>query len=87
VQIPGASSAPQQGSQVGDEQSHERIHALKAEQIERAALGPSDPSGADRAVAAKARSLVNQARVELANDTVNAGTRKESAIIGLGGAA
>lgn len=40
----------------------------KAEQIERAALAPSDPSGADRAVAAKARSLANQARVELAND-------------------
>jgi hypothetical protein len=59
----------------------------KAEQIERAALGPSDPSGADRAVAAKARSLANQARVELANDTVNAGTREESAIIGLGGTA
>lgn len=40
----------------------------KAEQIERAALGPSDPSGADRAVAAKARSLANQARAELAKD-------------------
>ena len=37
----------------------------KAEQIERAALGPSDPSSADRAVAAKARSIANQARVEM----------------------
>ena len=41
----------------------------KAEQIERAALAPSDPSGADRAVAVKARSLANQTRIEITEQT------------------
>lgn len=38
----------------------------KAEQIRRAALAPSDPSGQDRAVAAEASRLAAEARQELA---------------------
>ena len=38
----------------------------KAKQIERAALGPSDPSGADRAVASNARGLALKAQAEIA---------------------
>jgi len=41
----------------------------KAEQIQRAALAPSDPSGADRAVAAKARGLATEARIEIADQS------------------
>ncbi len=37
----------------------------KAQTIRRAALAPSDPSGADRAVAAAASAMENQARAEL----------------------
>ncbi len=37
----------------------------KAEQVKRAALAPAEPSGQDRAVAAKADQLANQARIEI----------------------
>lgn len=38
----------------------------KAEQVQRAALAPKDPSGADRRIAARAAGLAAQARQELA---------------------
>ncbi|WP_269533482.1 putative metalloprotease CJM1_0395 family protein [Chitinimonas sp. BJYL2] len=37
----------------------------KAQQIERAALAPKDPSGQDQAVAAQARQMAQEARIEL----------------------
>lgn len=38
----------------------------RAEQLQRAALAPSDPSGADRAVAAKAQQMAIEARTQIA---------------------
>lgn len=42
----------------------------KAQTIRRAALAPSDPSGADRSVAASATNMENQARAELQQKTL-----------------
>ena len=44
----------------------------KMQQVQRAALAPADPSGADRRVAAQARRAEQQARVELTEQKRNA---------------
>jgi hypothetical protein len=48
----------------------------KAEQIQRAALAPADPSSQDRAVAAKAAAMANQARAEKTQGTPKYSTNK-----------
>jgi len=44
----------------------------KAQQIRRAALAPTNPSQADRAVAARAMAMANEARLELQREARNA---------------
>lgn len=51
----------------------------KAEQIRRAALAPSDPSGQDRAVAAEASRLAAEARQELARQSYGASSQSGAA--------
>jgi len=51
----------------------------KMNQIQRAALAPAEPSGQDRAVAAKASQLANQARVEIRQANVDESKASESA--------
>lgn len=46
----------------------------KAQQIERAALAPKDPSGPDRAVAARARQMLQEAQAQVAAEQHRSGT-------------
>ena len=50
----------------------------KAEKIRRAALAPSEPSQADRAVAARATAMSNEARIEMQREARETGAREAS---------
>jgi hypothetical protein len=49
----------------------------KAEQIRRAALAPAEPSGPDRAIAAKAAQMAAKARMEVAQQRAANGPEEE----------
>ena len=50
----------------------------KAEQVVRAALAPAEPSPQDRTVAAEARQLAAQARIEIARQRLEEGSNQET---------
>lgn len=63
----------------GPVQGNPRATLQKSQVVQRAALAPADPSGADRAVAAAAAQMALQAQKELAADPKNAGSQSPAA--------